>query len=289
MPRGISLHIGLNSVDPDGYGGWSGVLNGCEPDARDMKKLAADFDYKPTMLLTTQATSKAVLSEMAKAAKILKSGDSYFLTYSGHGGQTDDENNDEEVDRKDETWCLYDRQVLDDELYAMYRKFAAGVRIFVLSDSCHSGTVVKALPPDLKAKAAKSEDISAVMPTVYKNGKHPIRYRIAPETATKANAAKYKDVLSAVQLIAESEKSVDPQAGVLLISGCQDNQYSADLGTNGLFTKRLLEAHKKVGPKGSFQRLYKEIKSYMPPDQTPNLMTVGIGGPGLPDLEAFRI
>jgi len=27
----------------------------------------------------------------------------------------------------------------------------------------------------------------------------------------------------------------------------------------------------------------------MPPDQTPNLMTVGIGGPGLPDLEAFRI
>ena len=288
MPRGISLHIGLNSVDPNGYGGWSGPLDGCEPDARDMKKLAADFDYKVSMLLTTQATSTAVLSAMAEAAKVLKSGDSYFLTYSGHGSWTLDENSDE-PDGRDETWCLYDRQVLDDELYAMYRKFAAGVRVFVLSDSCHSGSVIKVLPPDLRAKAGKSEDISAVMPNVYKNGKQPIRYRIAPKSAREANATKYKDVLSAVQLIAESEKSIDPQAGVLLISGCQDNQLSADLGTNGLFTKRLLEAHKKVGPKGSFQRLYKEIKSYMPPDQTPNLMTVGIGGPGLPDLEAFRI
>lgn len=288
MSRGISLHVGLNAVDPNGYGGWSGDLTGCEPDAREMKKLASDYDYKTSMLLTAQATSTAVLSAMVEAAKTLKSGDAFFLTYSGHGGQTDDENNDED-DGKDETWCLYDRQVLDDELYAMYRKFAPGVRIFVLSDSCHSGTVIRALPPDLRAKAGKSEDLSAVMPSVYKNGKGPIRYRRAPESATKANAAKYKDLLSAVQLIAESEKDLDPQAGVLLISGCQDNQFSADLGTNGLFTKRLLEAHKKVGAKASFQKLYKEIRSVMPPDQTPNLMTVGIGGPAMPDLEAFKI
>ena len=45
---------------------------------------------------------------------------------------------------QDETWCIYsDRQLVDDELYSLWAQFAAGVRIFVLSDSCHSGTVLK--------------------------------------------------------------------------------------------------------------------------------------------------
>ena len=55
----------------------------------------------------------------------------------------------EEADKLDETWCLYDGQLIDDELYFELSKFAAGVRILVLSDSCHSGTVVRAGPPAL--------------------------------------------------------------------------------------------------------------------------------------------
>jgi metacaspase-1 len=38
---------------------------------------------------------------------------------------------------------LYDGELIDDELYAALNKFAAGVRIFVLSDSCHSGAVLR--------------------------------------------------------------------------------------------------------------------------------------------------
>ena len=72
-----------------------------------------------------------------------------MLTYSGHGGQLKDENNDED-DFLDETWCLYDRQYVDDELNARLRDFKPGVKIFVLSDACHSGTVVKA--PFLKGR-----------------------------------------------------------------------------------------------------------------------------------------
>ena len=88
MPRGISLHIGLNAVDPNGYGGWTGDLDGCEPDARDMQKLAASLDYNTSMLLTKDATSSAVLAAMSNAARTLESGDALFLTYSGHGGQS---------------------------------------------------------------------------------------------------------------------------------------------------------------------------------------------------------
>ena len=38
---------------------------------------------------------------------------------------------------------LYDRQLIDDELYQLWSAFTAKVRIVMLSDSCHSGTVAK--------------------------------------------------------------------------------------------------------------------------------------------------
>ena len=37
MPQGISVHIGLNSVDPRHYEGWAGQLTACEADAKDMQ------------------------------------------------------------------------------------------------------------------------------------------------------------------------------------------------------------------------------------------------------------
>ena len=38
--KGISLHLGLNVVDPDHYGGWDGALKACEADANAMEALA---------------------------------------------------------------------------------------------------------------------------------------------------------------------------------------------------------------------------------------------------------
>ena len=97
---------------------------------------------KPTLLLTKKATRDAVLRTMRAAAKSLAAGDLFFLSYSGHGGQVPDVSGDED-DKQDETWCLYDGQLIDDELYFELGRFAEGVRILVLSDSCHSGTVTR--------------------------------------------------------------------------------------------------------------------------------------------------
>ena len=36
MTTGISLHIGLNYVDPNHYSDWDGKLNAAEYDAKDM-------------------------------------------------------------------------------------------------------------------------------------------------------------------------------------------------------------------------------------------------------------
>src|SRR3954469_21230797 len=137
-----SLHIGLNFVDPAGYDGWDGQLAACERDAEDMLSIAKAQGYEARHLKREQATSAHVLKELAQAASSVRAGEHFFLTYSGHGGQVPDTNGDE-PDHFDETWCLHDRMLLDDELYAMFGRFAAGARIFVLSDSCHSGTVAR--------------------------------------------------------------------------------------------------------------------------------------------------
>ena len=113
-----------------------------------MTALAKQQGMKPTTLLTKNATRAKTLAALRAAAKALKAGDLFFLTFSGHGGQVPDvDGQEDEIDGRDETWCLYDGQLLDDELYLELSHFAAGVRILMLSDSCHSGTVAKVGPP----------------------------------------------------------------------------------------------------------------------------------------------
>src|SRR3954451_11741336 len=110
--KGISLHIGLNSVDPRHYQGWDGQLQACEFDAEDMSKLADGQGFKATTLMTKAATAQAVTAAIAEAATQLDDRDTFLLTYSGHGGQVPDTNGDE-PDRMDETWVLHDRQLVD--------------------------------------------------------------------------------------------------------------------------------------------------------------------------------
>lgn len=144
MTNARSIHIGLNYVDPNAYGGWDGELAGCINDARDMQAIAESLGYTSTRLIDSEATSHRVISEIGQVADELAGGDILFLSYSGHGGQVDDVNGDEE-DIYDETWCLWDRELVDDELYCLWSRFRPGVRIVVLSDSCHSGTAVRML------------------------------------------------------------------------------------------------------------------------------------------------
>src|SRR5262245_53968609 len=130
--KGASLHIGLNAVSGAAYGGWDGPLAACEFDANDMAAIAKSKRMKSTTLLTKKATRSSVLSGIRDAAKALTAGDFFFLTYSGHGGQVPDVTGDE-ADKQDETWCLYDGQLIDDELYFELSRFKSGVRILVLS------------------------------------------------------------------------------------------------------------------------------------------------------------
>lgn len=256
MATGISLHIGLNNVDPVHYQGWDGQLTACEADAKDMAALAKKQGFKSSILLLSKnATAKAVSAGISSAAKALRAGDLFFLTYSGHGGQVTDTNGDEkESDRKDETWVCYDRQFVDDELYEIWGQFKAGVRILVLSDSCHSGTVTRVIP-DFIAGGPRVR----AMPTA------------VGRKVERANASLYANI----QKEHRAAEKTRVNASVLLISGCMDNQLSLDGDRNGLFTATL----KKVWNGGAFKFDYRKFRdvivSKMPATQTPNYFFVG--------------
>jgi hypothetical protein len=126
MATGRALTIGLNAVDPRHYGGWAGELNACEADARDMTEIAKSEKFSVKTFLTKAATRTKNYKRDLKGRQGPKKGDMFMLTYSGHGGQVPDLNNDE-PDAQDETWCPYDGELVDDELYAQLGKFAQGV------------------------------------------------------------------------------------------------------------------------------------------------------------------
>lgn len=57
MPKGISLQVGTNRVDPDHYVGSKGELVSCENDARDMETIARSQGFVTQSLLTRSVTS----------------------------------------------------------------------------------------------------------------------------------------------------------------------------------------------------------------------------------------
>lgn len=259
MAKGISLSIGLNSVDSGHYQGWSGPLNACEADAADMAEIARSSGFSARTLLTVQATRKSVVNEIRSAASTLVDGDIFLISYSGHGGQLPDLNGDE-PDSLDETWCLFDGQITDDELYAIWGQFKKGVRILMFSDSCHSGSVNKSLfYLALKEQRGYSYS-SKAMPV---------------EVASKVylhNREIYDPILKSADL---ANAKAQVTASVLLISGCQDNQLSQDGPFNGAFTGALKSVWNAGKFTGNYLQFKNAISNKLPPDQSPELSQVG--------------
>jgi metacaspase-1 len=270
MPKGISVHIGLNRVDPAQYEGWDGRLSACEADAKDMRALSTAQGFNAaSFLLSDQATADAVTKAISYAAKQLKAGDAFFLTYSGHGGQVKDTNHDEtDNDQMDETWVLFDRQFVDDELYDLWRQFKRGVRILVLSDSCHSGTVTRAVPAFIEGG-----DRVRAMP------------REVGTRVERAHAKMYRDI----QVAHPRKASAEVRASVLLISGCMDNQYSMDGAKNGAFTGTLKKVWRNGKFQGHYRRFRDRIVAQMPATQTPNYYVVGAPNPAFEAQKPFTI
>ncbi|MFK4225898.1 caspase family protein [Streptomyces sp. NPDC019890] len=283
MATGLSLHVGLNKVDPATYGGWDGELVACENDARDMAGLAREAGFDETTILTTDGTVENVTAELKKAAKKLKSGDILLFTYSGHGGQVPNTvGSDDEPDEFDETLVLYDREFLDDELYREFARFEEGVRILALLDSCHSGSgieVREVLSPEAMQKQFQTLDPDQIENTS----------RLMPVAKQYEIYQRDKEFFEEIQRGLGPKKTRESEVSALLISGCQDNQLSSDGPVNGKFTGTLLEVWDGGTFHGGYRAFHRDILRSMPATQSPNFYVTGRPGDQFLEQRPFTV
>eukprot|EP01134_Creolimax_fragrantissima_P003123 CFRG3123T1 len=174
-------------------------------------------------------TRRNILNALGWLSGEAKPGDSLFFHYSGHGGQVRDTNGDEE-DGMDETIIPMDYkqagQIVDDELHMnICKKIPKGCRLTSVMDCCHSGTGL-----DL-----------------------PYRY-----TLTRSGVKQTVDNIGV-------KRGKETRGEVVLFSGCQDNQTSADTsalsgGTRtGAMTFSFIQAVETHYPNLSYEKLLIEM------------------------------
>ena len=218
-----ALCVGIND-----YPGSKMDLAGCVNDARDWQALLEDRGFTVRCLHDSAATCARMMEELNALVGQGRQGDSLVFTFSGHGSWLPDDDRDE-PDERDEMMCPYDvmqdHYLLDDNLHEVFSRKAIGVRLFVLADCCHSGSVVRYAP-----SPAKPDDA-------------PIKARfLPPYVFAKGNRALERAIDRAVKMPART-KTTYP---VLLISGCQDTEFSYDTSfngrPNGAFTRTAIDA-----------------------------------------------
>jgi len=252
-------------------------------DAEDMAQIARERGFeKVEVLLDGQATRDMVKSTISVAAENLKAGDMFLFTYAGHGSQIPDFNSDES-DGADETLCLFDGMLIDDELYELWSHFPDDVRIVMISDSCHSGSVLRTV------RRMASASVMA--------GDAGPRSRLLPLHVAARTFRKHRNFYTALgrknlyadERVLVRELDMPLRGPVLLISGCQDNQESKDGIGNGRFTQELLTVWDEGRFTGDWRELHRRIVAGMPAAQTPNLMLIGRSPETLTAMPPFSI
>lgn len=307
MATGMSIHVGVNNTQAAGI---SAPLKGCDADATKMFELARDRgfvgvgDGDDAPILGDAATRDAVLAKMLLAADKLQAGDIFLFTFSGHGTQRGQEDPDE-GDRLDETLVMQDLFLVDNVLRRLvWPKFKAGVRVVMVSDSCHSGGVAMSLLDN--SESASSNAGSSVVtagsgrewsaaavsetPNVRSRSQSESRIRTISELENQTHFALRKEFYDMVR---SELPQVQPliQASILLFAACRENETTKDGVDHGVFTKELLRAFNSNGPK-TYEQLKSEITANLHAageQSNPMLKPIPVGTPTFSDTEAFRI
>ena len=161
---------------------------------------------------------------------------------------------------------LYDRELIDDELFSLWAECKPGVRIALFSDSCHSGSVARAVREAVGPERMFAH-VDATSPEPRMKG--------LPWEKAKEVYRKHQDLYDGIQESTPATEKSELQSRVILISGCQDSQTSLDGDENGLFTQNLLEVWNGGEFAGSYPTFHKQIALNMPPWQAPNFFTYG--------------
>jgi len=248
----IALCIGIND-----YPGTGSDLAGCLNDAQDWSALLRDQGFSVRQLFDGQATKAAMVEAIGALIDDARSGDTLVLTYSGHGTWVPDASGDE-ADGRDEALCPHDigdgNALVDDEIAILFGRRAAGVRITLISDSCHSGSVTRGgeCPADPALPRAR------FLPPALWLGEAADRLTATPRC-----------VFGGLSRI----------GGDLLLAGCRDAEFSWDTQfggrPNGAFTFYALKTFRQLPAAATYQQWFRAIGDYLPSTslpQTPQIL-----------------
>eukprot|EP00421_Protoceratium_reticulatum_P067687 CAMPEP_0168419094 /NCGR_PEP_ID=MMETSP0228-20121227/32094_1 /TAXON_ID=133427 /ORGANISM="Protoceratium reticulatum, Strain CCCM 535 (=CCMP 1889)" /LENGTH=299 /DNA_ID=CAMNT_0008432971 /DNA_START=14 /DNA_END=913 /DNA_ORIENTATION=+ len=124
----------------------------CSIDGRNMEKLIRNCGIPQeniTAMYDEQCTKENVSDVVRQMASRCGAGDYFIFYYSGHGTNMEDQSGDEE-DGQDEAFCFvtpdgqvsYDSCMVDDDFSDLITgSFDEEVKIIILTDCCHSGTI----------------------------------------------------------------------------------------------------------------------------------------------------
>lgn len=247
-----ALCVGVND-----YPGSDMDLAGCVNDAADWRALLEARGYRVESLLNGDATRTRMLDALRALVTGATGGDALVFTFSGHGSWLPDNDRDE-PDARDEMMCPHDvmqqQYVLDDDLHEIFKMKQEDVRMYVISDSCHSGSVVR-YAPSLRPDNA-------------------LRARFLPPYVLARGDRAFE---RAIERAANTPAPTKQEYPVLLFSGCQDTEFSYDTSfngrPNGAFTRTAIDAL-ATGHIKTAQAWYDEIRRTLPSSalpQTPQL------------------
>ena len=254
-----ALCIGIND-----YPGNGNDLAGCVNDAHDWAAALTRRGFEVKTLLDRAATGRRMRDEIAALLGRARAGDLVVVQYSGHGSFVPDRDGDE-PDGLDECLCPWDvasqGPIVDDELAAIYKERPRGVRLLMVSDSCHSGTVARfapiRTPPTLASGRAPRRTVRFLPPLAF------LSARAAAGVAHAAAGLKRRRPASDTPL----------RFGGLLLAGCQDSEYSYDAWfrgrPNGAFTFVALNALRRLPLSATYQKWFDAIRRLLPSRQYP--------------------
>lgn len=245
-PGRLALCVGLNEFANLPRSNW---LNGCVNDALEFAALLSSghgfADPEITVLTDAQATRAEVMGRLGEAMARVRSGElgQLVFTFSSHGTQVPDEDEDEQ-DQMDEAFVTYDMArrgdqwdpstlIVDDDLHRLFDDPPAPARIDVVLDTCHSGTGLRVMD---------------LLP-----GRTP-RF-VPPPTVPGLEAAAAARSRTARELFKASPAARRP----VLFAACRPDQTAADAHINGryngAFSRYLIDGLASGGPRSRSELL----------------------------------
>ncbi|CCE73153.1 Piso0_000174 [Millerozyma farinosa CBS 7064] len=242
--RRKALLVGIN------YFGSKNELRGCINDVKNMSSFLNKqfgYSYDDMVILTDDQREMArvptkdnILRAMQWLVKDARPNDSLVFHYSGHGGVTKDLDGDEESGFDDVIYPVdfeINGHIVDDWMHdIMVKPLPPGCRLTALYDSCHSGTALD-LPYVYSTKGVVKE------PNLWKDaGTGALNAFMSYESGNVGGAI--SSITGLVKKISNSNSTNREQvaamkaspADIISISGCKDDQTSADARENGRST-----------------------------------------------------